>query len=121
MPLFYDHQSDEEITIKRQTVELANWIEHFEFIAVEIHYLDSLKNVLKTNNELILELLSKKEENEYLLSLFYDFRNKSEDVIECLDIACDMYFTNQHEIYRNQYLAFIRSYRILKIEIIGKT
>jgi len=118
MPLFYNHQSDEEITISQQSIELDNWIEHFEFIALEINHLVKLNTELKFKN-LNLELLNKKEENNYLLSLFSDFRNESENAIECMDIACDMYYVNQHKMYREQYLIFIKAYRKLKIEVLS--
>lgn len=117
MPLFYNHQSDEEITIKQQIVELATWIEHLEFIGIEINHLEKLKKELVINNILTFELIQKNEKNEILLSQLYDYSNKIDNSIECMDVACDMYYVNQHEVFRNQYLNFIREYRALKIEV----
>ena len=118
MPLFYS-QTDEEITIRQQSIELDNWIEHFEFIGKELNYLSKLIRISQFKNIFNSELLNKKEENNYLLSLFYDFKNKNENVIECMDIPWDMHYANQHELYREQYLIFIREYRTLKIEILN--
>ncbi|GGK55446.1 MULTISPECIES: hypothetical protein [Flavobacteriaceae] len=120
MPLFYSHQPDEEVTINQQFIELDNWIEHFEFIAKELNYLIKLIHILQFKNNFNLELMNKKEENNYLLSLFYDFRNKSENSLECMDIPYDMYYVNQQELYREQYLIFIRGYRKFKTEILSK-
>lgn len=117
MPLFYDHQLDEEKILNQQSIELENWIEHFEFVAEEINYLGKLIRVSQFKKHFDVDLQNKKEENIYLLSLFYNYRNKSETEIESIDIPFDIYNDNQHELYRNQYLYFIRAYRILKKEI----
>ena len=119
MPLFYNHESDEEISVKLQTKELANWIEHLEFVTTEINHLLKLKKELVINKILEKELLDKKEENEVLLSIFYNYRSKVENSIECMDIACDMYYLNQQEIFREQYLFYVREYRALKAEILA--
>ncbi|QAA82013.1 hypothetical protein EI546_09885 [Aequorivita sp. H23M31] len=116
----YDHDSPEAITYKNNSIELENWLEHFQYIHKEISSLLDIGKTERANSSefgpILLNLQNKQEENSATIDDFNNYKNNLPKAAECEDVSCDMFYVNEHERYRKSYRAHLESYREIKEE-----
>lgn len=114
MTQFFNHESEGEITNKKDTFELKNWINHLDYITKELEYLAALVEKYTTNIKLAEIIKQQQVENKEELSSFYNYAPSISDSQECDDVDCDIFYLNKHEEFRNRYLQYLEKYRKLK-------
>lgn len=114
--------TDVDVTHKLNTNELYNWLNHLNHLKKELKDLIILCS--KNDNELLLKFKKKNEENDNLISVLNRYKVIRENIVECDDTKCDMFFITEHESYRRTYLYHLEKYRKVKdlfyISIKGK-
>lgn len=114
MTQFFNHESEGEITNKKDTFELKNWINHLDYITKELEYLAALVKKHTTDLKLAEIIKQQQVENKEELSSFYNYAPSISDSQECDDVDCDIFYLNKHEEFRNRYLQYLDKYRKLK-------
>jgi|SRR5690625_257869 len=114
MAQFFNHESEGEITNKKDTFELKNWINHLDFINKELDYLVALVQKHTKNDGLLTLLQQQQTLNNDELSAFYNYAPSISESQECDDVNCDIFYLNKHEEFRNKYLEYLKGYRKLK-------
>lgn len=117
MTQFFNHESEGEITNKKDTFELKNWITHLEYIKKEIDYLTALIKKHSDNTELLENTRDYLQENTEELSTLYNYAPSITDSQECDDVACDIFYLNKHEEFRSRYLSYLERYRNFKTDV----
>lgn len=114
MTQFFNYESEGEITNKKDTFELKNWINHLDYINKELEFLVALVEKHTKNDELLASLKQQQTLNSNELSAFYNYAPSISESQECDDVDCDIFYLNKHEEFRSKYLAYLKSYRVLK-------
>lgn len=117
MTQFFNHESEGEIINKKDTFELKNWITHLEYIKKELDYLVALIKKYSNNSELLVSIKQNQLENSEELSSLYNYAPSITDSQECDDVACDIFYLNKHEEFRNRYLQYLERYRASKSKV----
>lgn len=116
----YDHDTPETITFKSSALELDNWINHLNYIDNEINNLVNLARLQLSNiNEtqpVLTKLKLRKKENGINITAFNKYKNNLHVANECDDVACDIFYVEKHEQYRQVYLYYLEKYRRVKEE-----
>ena len=119
----YSHDSPEAIAFKSNYIELENWIGHLTYVEKEITNLIKLGNSNLTSTFSIEPVLSqlerKKEENKLQLLALLRYKDDLPKAAECEDVACDMFYINEHEKFRSDYVNHLEKYRNIKEEYFG--
>ncbi len=116
----YNHDTPEAIAFKNNCIELDNWIDHLNYIEKEIVNLlnlgaSELAKVFESKD--ILERLHReKEANAAAIDAFLKYKEGLPKAAECEDVACDMFYVNEHERFRKNYQTHLKRYRGLKEE-----
>lgn len=111
---FYPHDDDRLIMKKKDKEEVGNWLEHLEFISREIEYLMPLESRTEGNDLLSRELYSLRRENTLLMAALCRYENSMVNALECDSVDCDIYYLNNHEKHRGNYIGHLRKYENLK-------
>lgn len=117
----YDHDTPEDITYKSNNLELTNWINHLNYVDNEINNLLNLgrleiKHFTEENATILDKLKQRKRENQVNLSALATYKNSLHIANECEDVACDIFYVEKHEQFRQVYLYFLEKYRRVKEE-----
>ncbi|SFC45458.1 hypothetical protein SAMN04487891_111109 [Flagellimonas taeanensis] len=118
--LFNDHEADDRIMLKKDKVEVGHWAESLEHIDEEIRMLLALEDRFLNDSALHVELLALQRENTLKSGMLYRYENAMRNAWECDDMACDTYYLNKHEKYRELYMEHLKSYRKLKSKLFSR-
>lgn len=118
--LFYDHEADSIIMMKKDKAEIENWISDLEFMNNEIEYLMKIEHKILNNASIRENLLTVRRENTLVLGVLYKYEANQRNVIECDNMKCNAFYLNSHEKSRNSYLKHIQRYRELKLFVLSK-
>ncbi|TLP82342.1 hypothetical protein [Maribacter sp. ACAM166] len=114
--LFYSHEPDSNIMIKKDRAEVNNWTEDLEYINEELEYLlDIEKRML--NNQQLQDL---QRENQLILGVLYKYESTIQKAIECDTIECDAFYLHKHEKTRNIYIEHVKKYKTAKLKVLSK-
>lgn len=112
--LFYNHEEDRSIMMKKDKEELRNWISNLEFIAEELGYLIEIESRIANQKTIKQELHNLQKENAEMVVEMRRYNNTTLGNLECDTVECDAFYLENHERKRNEYLAYIRKYRKTK-------
>ncbi len=115
---YTDYDSETQIIQSRSFRELDVWISHVNYVTEECDKLAKIASNLIKNRNLRDELLLMIKKNSELITQLYNARNETEKLNECDDVACDLYYLNEHESTRFLYLEHIKGYRKLKEKVL---
>lgn len=112
--LFYNHEEDRSIMMKKDKEELRNWISNLEFIAEELGYLIEIESRIANQKTIKQELHNLQKENAEMVVEMRRYNNTTLGNLECDTVECDAFYLENHEKKRTEYLAFIQKYRLTK-------
>ncbi|SNQ42333.1 MULTISPECIES: hypothetical protein [Cellulophaga] len=112
--LFYNHEEDRSIMMKKDKEELRNWISNLEFIAEELGYLIEIESRIANQKTIKQELHNLQKENAEMVVEMRRYNNTTLGNLECDTVECDAFYLENHERKRTEYLAHIRKYRKTK-------
>jgi hypothetical protein len=117
---FYDHESDNRIMMKKDSVEVNNWTEDLEYINEELEYLLDIEDRILNNAELYQKLYDLRRENQLRLGILYRYEGTMRNAIECDTLQCDAFYLHKHEKNRNVYVDHVKKYRDVKTKVLSK-
>ena len=117
--LFYNHESDSRIMIKKDKAEVNNWTDDLEYINEELEYLLDIEDRILNNAQVYQQLHDVRRENQLRLGVLYRYEGTIRNAIECDTTACDLYYLNNHEKNRNTYVQHKRKYRDVKEKVLS--
>ena len=117
--LFYNHESDSRIMIKKDKAEVNNWTDDLEYINEELEYLLDIEDRILKNAQVYQQLHDLRRENQLRLGGLYRYEGAIRNAIECDTTACDLYYLNNHEKNRNTYVQHKRKYRDVKEKVLS--
>ncbi|MDO6491205.1 MAG: hypothetical protein ACSHW4_01140 [Cellulophaga sp.] len=112
--LFYNHEEDGSIMMKKDKEELRNWISNLEFIAEELGYLIEIEKRIANQKTINQELQNLQKENAEMVVEMRRYNNTALGNLECDTVECDAFYLENHERKRNEYLAYVHKYRKTK-------
>ena len=71
--IFYEHESDSLIMLKKDKKELESWTESLDFIGEEMNYLITIENLMLNDHGLYNELLNMRRENTLKSGIMYRY------------------------------------------------
>lgn len=114
--LFYSHEPDSNIMIKKDRAEVNNWTEDLEYINKELETLLDIEKRMLNNQQ----LHSLKRENQLKLGALYTYENTIQKAIECDTTECDAFYLHKHEKNRDVYIEHVKKYKSIKLEVLSK-
>jgi hypothetical protein len=117
MEVFFEHDSDDRLIAKKDTLELGNWIDHLVANGQELEILINIARKLPNDEDMVRDLKELTLENKLHLGVFYRYKGSLINIHECEDMECDIYYVNKHEEYRNLYTDLLRACHKLKEEL----
>ncbi|MBQ4913324.1 hypothetical protein J8L85_02660 [Maribacter sp. MMG018] len=117
---FYNHESDDRIMVKKDTLEVRNWTDHLEYINEELDYLLDIEDSMLNNSEIYAQLHAIRRENTIRLATLYRYQGTIKNAVECDTLQCDSYYLSTHEKNRSLYIEHIQKYRNIKSKILSK-
>lgn len=117
---FYSHESDSNIMLKKDKMEVRNWTDDLEHVNEELEYLLQLNDTMPYGFDLVQQLHAVRRENQLKLGALYRYEATIRNAAECDTMACDAYYLHNHEKNRNLYLDHIKGYRNLKKKLLKK-
>lgn len=116
-PIF-DHDTDIQVLHKNNKLELGNWIDHLNYLSLEMENLLLIAGQKSFNDPILLQKIEdKRRENSAQLDVYFQYANNLEGTKECQDMECDHFYLSQHEKYRRLYLYHLEKYRRVKDDI----
>ena len=117
--LFYNHESDSRIMMKKDKAEVLNWTDDLEYIDEELAYLLDIEERMLKNAILYQELQILRRENTLNLRTLYQYEGAMKDAIECDTVACDAFYLSKHERNRNVYQEHKKKFRSVKLKVLS--
>lgn len=117
---FYNHESDDRIMVKKDTLEVRSWTHDLEYINEELDYLLDIEDCMLNNIELYVQLHTIRRENTIRLATLYRYQGTIKNAMECDTLQCDSYYLNTHEKNREAYISHIQKYRDIKSKVLSK-
>tara|TARA_R110002073_G_scaffold72537_1_gene177792 strand:+ start:834300 stop:834677 length:378 start_codon:yes stop_codon:yes gene_type:complete len=111
---FYVNDTEEQVLQKRSFLELKGWISTLNYCVEESSMLLKIaKNNVKDRalSDLLLEM---KKGSATFLGELINYRNSIDNLKECTDLSCDLFYLNRHETMREKMTKHIAVYRNLK-------
>jgi hypothetical protein len=118
--LFYSHEPDSTIMLKKDKAEVSNWTNDLEYMNDELEYLLDIEDRMLNNQELYQQLTDLRRENQLKLGVLYRYEDSMRKAIECDTMACDAFYLHKHEKNRNVYVEHVKRYRNLKSQVLSK-
>lgn len=118
--LFYNHEPEDRIMIKKDRAEVANWTDDLEYINEELDDLIAIENGSLSNPNLYPQLQNLRRENQLILGVLYRYEGTMRQAVECDTTACDSFYLHNHEKNRNRYREHLKKYRNLKSRLLAK-
>lgn len=117
--LFYNHESDGRIMMKKDKAEVRDWTDDLEYMNEELEYLLDIEDRMLNNAVLYQELQTLRRENTLNLRALYRYEGAMRDAIECDTVECDAFYLSKHERNRNLYLDHKKKYRDVKSRVLS--
>lgn len=117
--LFYGHDSDSMIMIKKDKVEIDTWTNDLEYINEELEYLLDIEDRMLNNAILYQELQTLSKENILNLRALYHYKDDVRNAIECDTVEYDDLYLGKHEKNRKLYLEHKEKYRNLISKVLS--
>ena len=117
--LFYNHEHDSRIMMKKDRAEVNNWTDDLEYINEELEYLIDIEDRMLNSSHLYQQLHDLRRQNQVRLGALYRYERAMRNIIECDTTDCDIYYLNNHEKNRNSYIQHKRKYRELKTKVLS--
>lgn len=117
--LFYSHESDSRIMMKKDKAEVLNWTDDLEYIHEELEYLLDIEERMLNNAALYQELQTLRRENTLNLRTLYQYEGAMKNAIECDTVECDAFYLSKHERNRNLYLEHKKKFRGCKLKLLS--
>ena len=117
--LFYDHEPESRIMIKKDKAEVNNWTDDLEYINEELEYLIDIEDRMQSGSQLYHQLYALRRENQLRLGVLYRYEGTMRNAIECDTTECDIYYLNNHEKNRNTYVQHKINYRNVKTKVLS--
>lgn len=122
MSIIPEHFSSGEIHQLKLKMESNNWISLLKFFEREMDFYASLlssENFKKCLSEtdfggLLEQIHQCKIENSLMLRKTVAYKNQVDGLLECEDSACDLFYLNDHEKFRNEMEAHKKGIHDLK-------
>ncbi len=118
--LFYSHEPDSKIMMKKDKVEVSYWTEDLEYMNEELEYLLDIEDRMLNNQQLYQQLNYLRRENQLKLGVLYRYEGSMRNAIECDTMECDAFYLHKHEKNRNVYVEHVKNYRNLKSKVLSK-
>lgn len=118
--LFYGHESDSTIMVKKDRAEVNMWTDHLEYINEELDYILGIEDRMLNNRQLYNQLNDLRRENQLKLGLLYRYEASMRNAIECDTTACDTFYLHTHEKNRMVYSDHVKKYRNIKSIVLSK-
>ncbi|MCT4698052.1 hypothetical protein [Tenacibaculum haliotis] len=115
---YVNYDTETQILQSRSFRELDVWISHVNYVTEECDRLAKIASNLIKKKDLRDDLLLMIKKNSDILTQLHSIRNETEKLNECDDVACDLFYLNEHEDARYLYLKHIKNYRILKEKVL---
>ncbi|GAA3790128.1 hypothetical protein GCM10022271_23100 [Corallibacter vietnamensis] len=111
----FDHDTDEELILKRSIKELELWISEVNYLIEECDKFAKLASNSFKKRELRDRFLEMIDVNYAFRNQLDAYKNEIPKYKECNDLACDLFYINKHESIRNHYHNNLLTYRNLKL------
>ncbi|HEA23139.1 MAG TPA: hypothetical protein ENH87_19795 [Pricia antarctica] len=118
--LFFGHDSDSTIMVRKDRAEVNTWTDHLEYINEELEYILGIEDRMLNNRQLYNQLNALRRENQLKLSLLYRYEASMRNAIECDTTACDTFYLHTHEKNRNVFIDHVKKYRQVKSNVLSK-
>ncbi len=118
--LFYPHEPDSRIAIKKDKAEVNNWIDDLDYINDELDYLLDIEDCMLNNRGLYQQLHAIRRENMLKLGILRRYESNMQNAMECDTTECDAFYLSNHEKNRNLYVDHVKKYRFLKTKVLSK-
>jgi len=118
--IFYSHEPDSKIMVKKDRAEVNNWTDDLEYINEELEYLLGIEDRVLNNRQLYLQLHDLRRENQLKLGILYRYEASMRNAIECDTTDCDTFYLHKHEQNRNVYIDHLKKYRLIKSNVLSK-
>ncbi len=118
--LFYHHEADSRIVLKKDKAELNDWTDNLEFISEELEYFTEIEDRLLNDSNVYLQLQGIRRENTLISGTIYRYETSLRNAAECDNMACDSYYLHNHEKHRGLYREHLQKYRALKTKMLSK-
>lgn len=116
----YGNETDDEIVKRHMRRELQTWILHLETIINEGAQLEKIVRAKTLDTALSEALLANHKENSDLLDEFYKYRNVMDNVRECDELECDLFYMGQHDQVFEKYMDRISKFRTMRMAVYQK-
>ncbi|RSK40322.1 hypothetical protein [Mangrovimonas spongiae] len=113
---YFDHDSDDQIIQKRSENELTLWVNHVSYIIEESDRLAKIASNLLKESVLRDRFLIMIERAIVVSKVLSNYKKAMPNYKECDHLECDLYYINEHEKVRQEYLKIIKDNRELKEE-----
>jgi len=117
---FYSHEPDSSIMIKKDKVEVGNWLDDLEYTKEELKYLLEIEHRMLNNAQLYQTLHELKRENQLHLRELYRYDGTIKNALECDTTECDAFYLDKHEVNRSLYVNHLKKYRDIKSKLFSK-
>jgi len=118
-----EHHDDDDIQKLNLEKDINEWTKEIKFVEQELVFFSKL-----LDSNLIRKANANEEDGSYILksikhitdknALFklklIEFKNKSEDIVECEDVQCETFFLNEHFSFKQKLITHINQVRTLK-------
>ncbi|EIJ37405.1 hypothetical protein [Galbibacter orientalis] len=118
--LFYSHDNDSQIMIRKDKEEVENWTNHLEFINNELNFFIKIESQLIKDPVISKELNDLRRKNAIALKDLYRYDVSLGNRTECDTVDCDTFFLSNHEKSRKIYLGFLEILQSFKITFYSK-
>ncbi|SDL91125.1 hypothetical protein [Kriegella aquimaris] len=118
--LFYHHESDSRIMLKKDSAELNDWADNLEYISEELAYFSEIEDRILNDSNIYLQLQEIRRENTLISGTVYRYETSMRNAVECDNMACDSYYLHNHEKHRELYRDHLKKYRALKAKMLSK-
>lgn len=119
MDLILSHKINiyRRLSIRKDIIELSQWIDTIEDINIDIDHLKILENQLIKNKSLAANLFGLRRKNTLIMGVLckYDLELKKE--FEWSKREYDVTRAKEHEKKRDQYTELIQEYRAIKTTV----
>ena len=115
--LFYPHESEDRIMMKKDKAEVWDWTDDLEYMNEELEYLLDIEDHMLKNANIYQELQTLRRENILNLRTLYRYKSAMGDAIECDTVECDAFYLSKHERNRDMYLKHKKQYRNVKAKV----
>lgn len=113
----YNNDSENQILQKRILEEINMCIEDLNYITEECDYLVEISSNKVNDSDLKDQFLLFVDENINTHNTFLKYRNTVDNLLECIDLDCDLFYHNEHKKNRNLYKNHLNRYREIKRKI----